>query len=210
MSVYLNECPICTGKAELMHAYETRTSYKAQDAYYCECPECGKSTDEFLTEEEAAEVWNKSGADDLKNTDERILRSVIIKPDKVWLDTFSRLILLFIGPVLLLFLVYSTKHISKYGEVSYNMAWWLWATYGIILAAWLGFGIPAYAKHAGKRNRMIKYIPKENRAANRLAVIIGIITAVIVLALIVIYIFIPIAEGAQFAETLPTESATMM
>lgn len=210
MSVYLNECPVCTGKAELIHAYESRTPYQAQDAYYCECPECGKSTDEFLSEEEAAGVWNKSRAGDLKSTDERILRSVVIKPAKVWLDTFSRLILLFIGPVLLLFLVYSTKHISQYGEVSYNMAWWLWVTYGIILAAWLGFGIPAYAKHAGKRNRMIKHIPKENRAVNRFAVFIGIVTAAAVLALIVIYIFIPIAEGARIAETLPTDSAPIM
>lgn len=207
MSVYLNECPICGGKAEPMHAYETRTSYKAQDAYYCECPECGKSTDEYLSEDEAAGVWNKSRADDLKNTDERILRSVIIKPAKVWLDTFSRFILLLIVPVFLIFLVYSSKYLDKDG---FNMAWWLWATYGIILVAWLGFGIPAYAKHAGKRNRMIRFIPKEKRAANRFAIFIGIISAVIVLALIAIFIFLPIAEGARFAETLPTESATMM
>lgn len=207
MSVYLNECPVCGSKAELMHAYESRTPYKAQDAYYCECPECGKSTDEFLSEEEAAEAWNKSGKDDLKDTDERILRSVVIKPAKVWLDTFSRMVLLLIVPVFLIFLVYSSKYLDKDG---FNMAWWLWATYGIILAMWLGFGIPAYAKYAGKRNRMIKHIPKENRAANRFAILIGIISAVIVLSLIAIFIFLPIAEGARFAETLPTDSAPMM
>lgn len=207
MSVYLNECPVCGGKAELTHVYESRTAYQKRDAYYCECPECGKSTDEYLNEEEAAAVWNKSRAEDLKNTEERIVRSVDVKPAKVWLDTFSRFFLLLLGPLLLFFLVYSTKYIDQDG---FNMAWWLWATYGIILAFWLGFGIPAYAKYAAQRNRVIRHIPKGNRAANRFAVFIGIITAAAVLALIVVYIFIPIAEGARIAETLPNDSAPLM
>jgi len=183
-----------------MHAYGSQTSYKAQDAYFCECPECGKSTDEFLSEEEAADIWNKSGKDDLKDIDERIIRSVIIRPLKVWLDTFFRLFLLLLGPVFLLFLVYSAKSINQEG---FNIAWWLWAAYGIVLAMWLGFGIPTYAKYAGKRNRLMKHIPKQNRTVNRFAVLIGILTAVIVLGLVVIYIFIPIAQTTQLIESLP-------
>lgn len=201
MSVYLNECPVCGGKAELMHAYESRTAYQAQDAYYCECPECGKSTDEYLSEGEAAEVWNKSRADDLKNTDERILRSVIIKPAKVWLDTFSRMVLLLIVPVFLIFLVKASVQ---------GIAWWLWTAYGIILVMWLGFGIPAYAKYARKRNRLLKHIPKQNRAANVIAVILGVIAACTALFLFYTFTLIPIAEVSIYAETHPDPHAPMM
>ncbi len=201
MSVYLNECPVCGGKAELIHAYESRTSYKAQDAYYCECPQCGKSTDEYLSEEEAANVWNKSGTGDLKDTEERIVRSVIIKPFKVWLDTFSRIFLLLLGPVFLSFLAYSSK---------FDIAWWLWTAYGIIFVMWLGFGIPVYVKFAAQRNRLIRHIPKENRAANRFAVMMGFVAAVIALELFFMFILLPIAKISIYAETLSNDSAPMM
>lgn len=194
MTVYLNECPICGGRAELSHANDDRVGYKARDAYYCECPACGKSTDEFLTEEEAVNVWNNSQTTDLKETGERIVRSAVIKPFSVFLHTFLRVLLLLTGPVLLFFLVFSAN---------YDIAWWLWATYGIILVMWLGFGIPAYAKFSARRNQLIRHIPKESRTANRFAIMMGDFAAVIAHELIFIYILLPIAVVNQNIVHIP-------
>ncbi|HNX14105.1 MAG TPA: hypothetical protein PK854_08600 [Oscillospiraceae bacterium] len=194
MPVYINECPICGGRAELSRANEDRNGCKALDAYFCECPACGKSTDEFLTEEEAVNIWNNSRSTDLRDTGERIVRSAVVKPLLVFLHTFLRVLLLLVGPVLLFFLVFSAN---------YDIAWWLWVTYGIILLIWLGFGIPAYVKFAGQRNRLIRHIPKEKRPMNRLAIMMGDFAAVIAHQLIFLYILMPIAVVNQNVGHIP-------
>jgi len=130
---------------------------------------------------------------------------VIIKPFSVFLHTFLRIFLLLLGPVILLFLVYSTKYVDS---TQFNMAWWLWATYGIILAMWLGFGIPMYAKFAKARNRLIRHVPKKERAALFVAVILGYVTAVLVHALIFIYLLFPMAIISRPTASAPSGSAS--
>jgi hypothetical protein len=103
--------------------------------------------------------------------------------------------------VFLFFLAYSSK---------FDIAWWLWTAYGIIFIMWLGFGIPVYVKFAAQRNRLIRHIPKETRTANRFAVMMGFVAAVIALELFFMLILLPIANISIYAETLSNDSAPMM
>jgi len=194
MSVYLNECPICGDKAELIHAYDDRIPHAARDAYYCECPKCGKSTDEFLTEEEAVNAWNNSSATDLKDTNDRIIRSVILKPVKTWFQTATRIFLILLGPVVLYFLLASSN---------YDLAWWLWATYGILLILWLSFLISFYVKYAALRNGLISHFPKENRAGNYFAIVMGYVTAILVHGALFLFVLKPFIY--DILHSLPTE-----
>jgi len=176
---YLNDCPICGGKTRLALTRADR------DAFYCECPECGKSTDEFLTEEEAVASWNNSGAENLKDTGERIVLSVVLKPVKTWISAFERIFMLLLGPVMIGFLALS---------FNFDPPIFMWLMFSIVLILWLGAGIPLYIKFAERRNRLIRHIPKENRPGNRLAIVLGFVSALIMHTILFIFVFWPIAE----------------
>ncbi|HNX14104.1 MAG TPA: hypothetical protein PK854_08595 [Oscillospiraceae bacterium] len=177
MAAYLNNCPVCGGKTRLA------VTTAAREAFYCECPECDKSTDEFLTEEEAVNAWNNSAAADLKDTDERILLSVVMRPVKTWISTFERIFTLLLGPVLICFLLLS---------FNFNLPVLMWLMFSIILILWLCSGIPLYIRFAGKRNRLLKHIPIKSRSVNRLAVVLGYVSAVFTHAVLFIFVFWPI------------------
>ncbi|HOP11666.1 MAG TPA: hypothetical protein PK629_09280 [Oscillospiraceae bacterium] len=188
MTAYPNDCPICGGRTELTHAYDDRVSHAARDAWYCQCPECGKSTDEFLTEEEAVVAWNQSHAADLKDIDTRILRSVVVKPVRTWLQTLGYILLLLIGPVLVITLALSSR---------YELVMLQKVIYWIVGVVWLGIGIPLYIKSSRKRTHLLRHIPKETRIANYIAVFLGDLTAVALLELLFIYVFIPMIVSGR-------------
>ncbi len=88
----LKPCPICGREAALYEAEAERVGF------YCECSVCAKSTDEFAAESEAEEMWNRSEAKDLKDTNRRGMYAIVIKPFHTWAHVFWRLFQL-LGPV---------------------------------------------------------------------------------------------------------------
>lgn len=99
---YLKHCPICGREAALYEAVADRIGY------YCECYECAKSTDEFATEKEAEQMWNRSEAKDLKDTGLRGMYAIVMKPFYTWEQFFCHLLLL-LGPVAAVTIIFTLK-----------------------------------------------------------------------------------------------------
>lgn len=194
MAVYLNPCPICSEEATLSKSQTEHSAHKTQDAYFCECPACGKSTDEFLSEQEAASVWNKSRAEDLKDVDERIVRSAVLKPVKTWLSTVSRLFMIPLGPLVIFALLLS---------FDFKLSWMVNLLLGIAAAFWLGIFIAAYVKYAGPRLRLIRHLPEKSRIGNLLAIAAGYITVLGIQAALYVYMLIPMITVGQLAAQTP-------
>jgi len=184
MTVYLNPCPFCNEEAVLTKSQGEHSAHQIKDAYFCECSACGKSTDEFLSEQEAASAWNRSGAENLKDVDERIIRSVILKPVKTWLSTISRLFMIPIGPLIAFTLLLS---------FDFDISWVVIILLGVGALVWLIIFISAYTKYANQRLYLIKHLPKQSRSGNLIAIVMGYITIIFLDIVFFLFILMPLA-----------------
>jgi len=181
--MYLKSCPICGSEAEMSEVTEDRTGY------YCECYECGKSTDEFASKQTAADAWNHSRASDLKDTELRGVYAVIINPFKTWWYTFIRFFSYLFGPVLVYFIVSSLS--TNYPTVlSVGMYF-----FGVI---WLSIGTYLYIKFLKKRIKIIRRLIKKERITNTIALIFGHILVFFAHGALLWFVLIPYAEICRY------------
>jgi len=181
--VYLKSCPICGGEAALSEAYVDRAGY------YCECFECGKSTDEFASRNAAAQAWNRSEAKDLKDTELRGLYAIVMKPLKTWWQVFYRSFFLLFGPVFSYTIMTSLS--SDYPpilNVGMNLFWIFWLTVGLYL----------YVKFSKKHYSTVRRLLKKERTENLIATILAYITALCAHAALILFVIIPFAELCRY------------
>jgi len=180
--MFLKSCPICNSKAELSEAVEDRTGY------YCECFECGKSTDEFSSKQAAVDAWNRSQATDLKNTELRGMYAIKINSFKTWWHVFIRFFSYLFGPVLVYFIVSSLS--ANYPVLSIGMY-----IFGVF---WISIGAYFYIKFFNKINLIIRRLYQKERILNIVALILGHFFAVCAHAAFLWYALIPFAEMCRY------------
>jgi len=175
---YLKPCPICGREAALYEANQDRIGY------YCECYECAKSTDEFETENEAEEAWNRSEANDLKDTELRGTYAIVIKPFHTWEHVFWRFFLL-LSSVAAVTIIYSFK-------VYMNTVLYIGTGLGglLCLAVALYFSFQYFIRLHGIVRRLR---PKE-RTKNLIAAASACFTALCAYVVLIVFVLIPFIE----------------
>ena len=173
---HLKPCPICGRDAVLYEANADRIGY------YCECYECAKSTDEFATENEAEEAWNRSETKDLKDTRLRGTYAIVIKPFHTWAHVFWRFFLLF-SPVVGVTVIYTL-------EVYMNTVLYISTGLGGVfcLAAALYFSVQYFCR----LHDIVRRLPPKERAKNLIAATFACFTVLCAYLALIIFALIPI------------------
>ena len=174
----LKPCPICGREAALYEAVADRIGY------YCECYECAKSTDEFATENDAEEAWNRSEAKDLKDTERRGMYAVVIKSFHTWEHVFWRLFLL-LSPVAAVTIICMFK---VYMNTTLYIGISLGGVFGLAATLYFSF---RYFLHL---QSIIRRLPPKERAKHLIAAAFACFTALSTYIALIIFVLIPFIE----------------
>lgn len=181
--MYLKSCPICGGEATMSEDSQDRTGY------YCECCSCAKSTDEFASKQAAETAWNRSRAEDLKNTDQRCSYAVVIYPFKTWWQTTYRFFLTLFG----LFLGSTIIATLTPGSASI-----FYVTMSIFAVVWISVGTYYYIKYLKKTVPYIRRSAKRARVLNLTSFIFAHLLVLCAYAALVWFFTIPFAEKCRY------------
>lgn len=174
--MYLKSCPICSSEPTLSEAFADRSGY------YCECIQCGKSTDEFATKQAAGDAWNRSRPSDLKDTERRGMYAIIMKPFKTWWQTFYRLFSLIFGPAFSVSVIISL-HQDPPVILVFGMS-----VFGLV---WTVFGSYFFVRYSKKLFRAVRRLFLKDRIPNIVGVVFSYLIAICAHAALIWYVVIP-------------------
>jgi len=171
----LNPCPLCGGEASLVEIRKDRS------AFYCCCPACDKSTDEYGTPEAAADAWNNSGPQGLKDTYDRTLYALVMNPAATCWQLTWRLLLMTIFPLVMLpNAILSTD----------SFMWIAWLSVTVLC---LAIGVPLFIRYDRRRRSYIRHLPEESKKANEKARLRAFILVLCIYLALFLIIFLPFA-----------------
>jgi hypothetical protein len=167
-------------------------SQNTQDrtGYYCECYACGKSTDEYKSEQAAEDAWNRSRAEDLKDTELRSVYAVVIHPFRTWWQTIARFFFYLFG-LFMVGTVLSTLTTASAGILYFGT--------GLFGAVWISFGSFYYIKYLENRVQSIRRLTAGRaRIFNFTALIFAHLLVLAAYAALIQYFVIPFAEKCRY------------
>jgi len=157
--------------------------------YYCTCYECGKSTDEFSSPNEAEEAWNRGEASDLKDTALRGMYAIVMTPFKTWWQVFIRFFFLLLGPVTA-YMLMATLEVNLTNMV-------LFIGMGIGGAMWVGLALYFFVLFIRRHHRSVRRLPQKERPKNISATVFAYLNVLCVYIYLIIFIITPFIEACR-------------